>query len=78
MPVDRQAMLDRLRAFDFRALFTQELGWDWYTTPTRIMVGEREFVLQGVAQKRGVHVFHCPPDTGGRIPDGGMCAAIER
>ena len=78
MPVDRQAVLARLRAFEFSELFTQELGWDWYTSPARITVGKLDITLQGVAEKRGVHVFLCPPGADGRIPDATQCAAIER
>ena len=32
MPLDKTAVLDRLKKFDFPGLFTQELGWDWYTS----------------------------------------------
>ena len=32
MPVDRKAVQDRLRQFDFPGLFTQEFGWDWHTS----------------------------------------------
>ncbi len=78
MPVDRQAVLDRLRAFDFSALFTQELGWDWYTAETKITVGKVDITLKGIAEKRGVHVFLCPPGPDGRIPDAALCAGIER
>lgn len=78
MPVDRQAVLSRLRAFEFSELFTQELGWDWYTSAAKITVGKLDITLQGVAEKRGVHVFLCPPGADGRIPDATLCAAIER
>lgn len=78
MPVDRPAVLARLRAFEFSELFTQELGWDWYTSATKITVGKLDITLQGVAEKRGVHVFLCPPGADGRIPDATQCAAIER
>ena len=78
MAIDRQAVLDRLRAFDFSALFTQELGWDWYTADAKITVGKANLTLKGIAEKRGVHVFHCPAGADGRLPDASLCAAIER
>ena len=82
MPLDRQAVLDRLRHFDFAGLFTQELGWDWYTTATKVTVGKVELTLQGVAEKRGVHVFHCLPGADGRTArvvgvTGGTSTPIE-
>ena len=38
MPIDRKAVQERLKKFDFPGLFTQELGWDWYTTNLPITV----------------------------------------
>ena len=78
MPIDRQAVLDRLHAFDFSGLFTQELGWDWYTAETKVTAATVDLTLKGVAKKRGVHVFQCPPGADGRLPEAAVCAAIER
>jgi hypothetical protein len=44
MPLDRQAVLDRLRAFGCSGRFTQELGWDWYTAETKITVALAELI----------------------------------
>ncbi|HMP91150.1 MAG TPA: hypothetical protein PJ991_13185 [Kiritimatiellia bacterium] len=78
MSLDRKAAIERLKMFDFPALFTQVLGWDWYTAETKITANKADFTLKGVAEKRGVHVFHCLPGPDGRIPDAGTISAIER
>ncbi len=78
MPLNRKAAIERLQLFDFPALFTQELGWDWYTAETKITANKADFTLKGVAEKRGVHVFHCLPGPDGQIPDAGTLSAIER
>ena len=78
MPLDRKAALDRLQKFDFSGLFTQELGWEWFTGSETITLKDQSFTLSGVAEKRGVQVFLCPPDAAGGIPPFPVRASIER
>jgi hypothetical protein len=78
MPIDRRAVLDRLKSFDFPGLFTQELGWDWFNRTEEITKDGQTFRLAGVAEKRGVQVFHCLPDADSRIPASTMRFALER
>ena len=46
MPLDRKAAIERLKMFDISALFTQELGWDWYTAETRITANKADYTLK--------------------------------
>jgi hypothetical protein len=69
MNIDRHATLHRLKQFDFSGLFTQELGWDWMQASLPVYAGGIEYVLQPIAQKRGVQVYHCPPSGNGSMPD---------
>ncbi len=60
MPLDIPAVRERLKTFNFTALFTQELGWDFPAspkTPLQVTVKEQPFVLRPIAQKRGVQVY---------------------
>ena len=60
MPLDIPAVRERLKTFNFTALFTQELGWDLPAspkTPLQVTVKEQPFVLRPIAQKRGVQVY---------------------
>jgi hypothetical protein len=62
--IDRKAVQDRLKKFDFSGLFTQELGWDWHTTNLTLMVDGQSLTLNAVAHKRGMVVYHCPSGIG--------------
>lgn len=67
----------QLQAFKFAELFNQ-LGWD------RLSVGiEKElsgfvYNLQPIAQKRGIQILHCSPDSEGAIPPYAIRQKIER
>ncbi|MBM3879992.1 MAG: hypothetical protein FJ387_09780 [Verrucomicrobia bacterium] len=56
--IDRKAVQDRLKKFDFSGLFTQELGWDWHTTNLSITADAQPFSLKAVAHKRGMVAYH--------------------
>lgn len=59
-----------LKESDFENLFIEELGWDHHTQTLPITVGETEYQLTAIAQKREMVVFECPAiGTDGRIPD---------
>ncbi len=59
MPIDRKAVQERLKKFDFSGLFTQELGWDWHTTCLTITVDGQPLILNALAHKRGMVAYHC-------------------
>ena len=59
-----------LKEFNFQQLFINELGWDYHTQSLNVEVGENEYTLTAVAEKRGMVVFECPTTKAGeRIPD---------
>lgn len=62
MDAVEQAVAER----DLRRLFLQELGWDLHRQTVAAMVEDEEFVLDAVAEKRGVVVFE------NRLPKGGL------
>lgn len=78
MPLDRSAVADRLRHFNFPELFTQELGWDNPPADLPIVVGGEAFTLRAVAQKRGMVAYHLASPVGGAFPDQRMRRRIER
>lgn len=78
MPIDRNSIRERLKSFAFQELFTQELGWDFPTQGLPVTIGDAVFNLESVAEKRGVRIFHCPPDSDGRIPLSDIRRKIDR
>jgi hypothetical protein len=70
-PSQRQEIARHLAAFDFSGLFTDSaLGWNWPVSTGRLKVpyGKSHLDLTSVAEKCGVKILHCPPDSSGRIP----------
>jgi hypothetical protein len=68
MPTQHQRIQQRLKAFDFAGLFTQELMWNHFPTrPLEIPVDGTTYTLTPVAQ-RGMAVFECVPPTDGQFP----------
>ena len=75
MILDTARIRRRLKEFDFKSLFIEELGWDNYTTSLPVDVDEERFTLQAVAEKRGVVAFVCAV---GAIPPYATRRKIER
>ena len=73
---DNATLRPLLKQFEFKKLFNQ-LGWDKFDHSEPIQVGPHLFHLQGVAQKRGVQIFVCQPDAGGKIPEHGLRRKID-
>lgn len=78
MPIDRKAALDRLKSFDFTALFTQELGWDWHTANREILLAGQSVKLTALAQKRGMVAYQCPTPSGAPLPEYSVRRKIEQ
>ena len=57
-------MLTQLReclsTHSFRTMFTECIGWERANATIEITVDEKPIVLQAIAEKRGLAVFHCP------------------
>ena len=57
MAIDRERAREWLKAFDFRKLFIEELGWDNFARPIVKQIDGTDYCFQAVAQKRGVAVL---------------------
>lgn len=78
MTIDPQRFERLLSAFDLEQLFN-ELGWDYPVMgPQQVQAGGEAFTLTPVAQKRGVAVFRCSPDSAGRVPPRPQLLRIEQ
>lgn len=61
MKLDASRVRHLLRAFDFKALFIEELGWNHYNGQIAVILDAFSFMLFGVAEKHGMLVFTCHP-----------------
>lgn len=78
MQVDLDRTRRRLKDFDFRRLFIEELGWDRHAASLDVPVNDETFALAAVAQKRGMVAFICAASGDQRIPDYPTRRKIER
>jgi hypothetical protein len=76
MKTNRANLQHLLRAFDFKKLFLEELGWDNYRAPLPVLVDGAAYTLQGIAEKRGVAAFVLT--SAGGLPDHNLRRKIER
>jgi len=67
-----------LKTFTFEHLFVDELGWESHTGTLAVTVGDATYALRAIAQKRGVQIFECAPDPGGKIPDYATRRKVEK
>lgn len=69
MATDHQRIQQRLKAFDFAGLFTQELMWNHFPTrPLEVPIDGITYTLKPVAQ-RGMAVFECVPPNDSQFPN---------
>jgi len=74
----RRKVQQYLRDFDFKALFVNELGWNVLKeSPLTLTVDGATYMLNTLAEKRGVKVFLCSPDASGQIPADSIARKIE-
>jgi hypothetical protein len=67
-----------LNEFQFDKLFNV-LGWDHAgSRPVPMLVGDETYTLTPVAQKRGVVIYQCAPDSAGNIPPRAIQLKIEK
>jgi len=65
---DHQKIQQRLKAFDFTGLFTQELMWNHFPgRPLEVPVDGITYTLKPIAQ-RGMAVFECVPPSDAQFP----------
>ena len=73
MPIDRDRSRQCLKAFDFRKLFIEELGWDKFSAKLVKLVDGAEYGFHAVAEKRGVVVL-----VADSIPDYAVRVKLDR
>jgi hypothetical protein len=67
----------RLKAFDFKGLFTQELMWNHFQTrDLEVKMDGVNYALMPVAE-RGMAVFECVPPTDAQFPNYGVRRKID-
>jgi hypothetical protein len=69
MTLDATRARQSLKAFDFRALFLEELGWDHQRGALSVTVDSRTLTLEAIAHKRGMMVYRCPMPAGEPLPN---------
>ena len=70
MQFSHQQIRNYLRESEFEDLFIDELRWDRHKQTLPITVGDTEYTLTAIAQKRGMVVYECPENPAeGHIPD---------
>ncbi len=78
MTIDPSRFSKLLGEFKLEQLFN-ELGWDQANLRPQDVVAEGgRYTLTSIAQKRGVVVFRCSPDTAGNIPPRTTLLKIEK
>jgi hypothetical protein len=79
MNPNKQCIKEHLQAFNFKAPFREELGWDNpKSRPFTIDYQGQSFTLTPLADKHGVQILLCSPDEQGRIPDDKTLKHIDR
>lgn len=68
-----------LKEFDFLSLFIQALGWNYYKSyPLQLSVNNQIYILNTFAEKHGMVIYTCQPDSFGEIPNFVARRQIER
>ncbi len=78
MPLNIAQTRKYLKDFDFKNLFSQELGWDRCNNRYDVPIDSQNFILQSVAEKHGMIALLCSPLSNGNIPDYAVRRKIER
>lgn len=74
MHFDSDQVRHLLKTFNFKSLFTEQLGWDHHSATIETVVNGQAYKLAAIAQKRGVVVFI----QEGAIPDDQTRRKIDR
>src|SRR6266487_603435 len=79
MPIIREIAQRYLKDFNFKSLFTQQLGWNNYNArPLYVPLDDQTYTLRTVVEKRGMVVYVCEPASDGSIPLSPVRRKIEK
>jgi hypothetical protein len=67
-----------LKSGELEKLFIEELGWDRHSASLDVPVDGQMYPLRAFAEKRGVQIFVCQPDSSGKIPEYNTRRKIEK
>ena len=67
-----------LQESEFEPLFVEELGWEYHTQSLNVTVGDTEYALAAIAEKRGMVVFRCTALDRKPMPNYATRRAIQR
>jgi len=76
--LDKDLARRLLAAGDLRSLFIEALGWDRHKATLEIWIGDTDYRLESLAQKRGMVAWQCATPLGQRITDYADRRRIER
>jgi len=77
MAFDINSIRQKLKTFDLQKLFIEELGWDYHTATLEIQVESEIYLLNAIAQKRGMVVFLCSMQNNQALPTYPLIKRIE-
>lgn len=75
-PLNRKRVRELLDRFDFKTLFVEELGWDHGGNSEVVAVGEQEYLLTPIAQKKGMIAYEHTSDGIGDSPNAAIRTKI--
>ena len=79
MAVNTNRARQYLQAGELTELFVEELGWDRIRArPQEVQADGATFMLEAVAEKRGMVVYRCTAGAGSPFPDYATRQQIER
>ncbi len=76
--LDRNKVRKCLEDFALQSLFIDELGWDHGGVDEKIPVADKTFVLEAIAQKRGMVAYQCVAESEDAFPDYPTRQKIEK
>ncbi len=77
MSIDKTEFAAYIKAFDFRALFIEGLGWNNDKGTQPIAVESKTYTVQNIAEKSGFRILVCNPPAGEAIPPLNIRKQIE-
>lgn len=77
MAIDRPKFERHIRDFRFKELFN-ELGWNYVKKEIPLLVNEKSYILNGIAEKQQFIILQCAPRDGDGFPDSNIRKKIDR
>ena len=75
--IDKNEFAACIKAFDFRALFIEGLGWNSDKGTQPVEASDKTYTVQNIAEKSGFRILLCNPPAGDVIPPLSIRKQIE-